>query len=290
MTGTNPDAIEAWAFDPVTLEALLKRLAPYRSVVLLSGDVHYSASNVMSYWRKGQAEPARFVQFTSSGFKNVMPSYITVVDRSLAIAHRIVRAGVGAERLGWMAVPTDPILLPAGAKERDIPRALRARLRRAPVMVPTTGWPAGSKVNPAAAPDWSWRIEPLFDTRADAQRPPATRPLPIDTAAVEAKLAEAGGPRAIEAYQALAARHQAMLERQRNSRQILFRSNFGVVRFEQRDGVLHAVHEMITARKPPGDLGSDPPRPAVFVLHSAALAAPEAVRPELRMGGAPSTS
>src|SRR5262249_55174510 len=37
MIGTHPDAIEAWAFDPPTLEALLQRLAVYRRVVLLSG-------------------------------------------------------------------------------------------------------------------------------------------------------------------------------------------------------------------------------------------------------------
>ena len=52
MTGTNPDAIEAWAFDTVTFEHLLKRLAPYKRVVLLSGDVHYSSGNLMSYWTK----------------------------------------------------------------------------------------------------------------------------------------------------------------------------------------------------------------------------------------------
>ena len=45
MPGTNPDAIEAWAFDPITFEALLARLAPHRQVVLLSGDVHYSAAH-----------------------------------------------------------------------------------------------------------------------------------------------------------------------------------------------------------------------------------------------------
>ena len=45
MVGTNPDAIEAWAFDPLALEALLERLAKHRRVLLLSGDVHYTAAN-----------------------------------------------------------------------------------------------------------------------------------------------------------------------------------------------------------------------------------------------------
>lgn len=281
MVGTNPDAIEAWAFDPVTFEALLKRLEPYRQVVLLSGDVHYSASNVMSYFTKGKANPARFVQFTSSGFKNVMPPYITVVDRSLAIAHKIIRAKLGAERLAWYRKPANPVQLPAGKSEADIPRALRARLKIEPVMVPTHGWPKGTTINPAAAPDWSWRVEPIFDTRADNARPPAARPRPFsDAAAVEAALTETNAPRALDAYQELAARHQYALETLRNSRQILFRSNFGVVRFERRGGVLHAIHEMYTAARPPADTGTAPLTPELFVLHDAALSTPGALRPE----------
>ena len=53
MIGTDPDAIEAWAFDPPTLEALLKRLSAHKRVVLLSGDVHYASANALSYWTKG---------------------------------------------------------------------------------------------------------------------------------------------------------------------------------------------------------------------------------------------
>lgn len=281
MIGTNPDAIEAWAFDPVTMEALFKRLEPYRQVVLLSGDVHYSASNVMSYFTKGKPDPARFVQFTSSGFKNVMPAYITVVDRSLAIAHKIIRAKVGAERLAWSKKPANAMRLPPGKSQADIPRALRAKLRIEPVMVPTHGWPKGTTVDPAAPPDWSWRVEPIFDTRADDARPPAIRPLPFsDAAAVDAALTESNAPRAIEGYQALAARHQYALETMRNARQILFRSNFGVVRFERRAGVLHTIHEMYTAARAPGDVGTEPLRPELFVLHEAALSTPGASRPE----------
>ena len=279
MMGTNPDAIEAWAFDPKTLEALLRRLEPYRQVVLLSGDVHYSASNVMSYWTKGNPEPARIVQLTSSGFKNVMPSYITTVDRSLSIAHSIVRAKVGAERLGWDSKPSNPVLLPTGKTEKDIPRALRSRLKVEPTMIPTYGWPKGSIINPAELPDWSWRVEPIFDLRPDAARPPAIRPLALEVDA-EAMLTEIDAPRAIDGYQAAVARHQRAVETLRNSRQMLFRSNFGVVRFEQRDAVLHAIHELYTAARLPEDVGAAELKPDVFVLHEAALEAPEAIRPE----------
>ena len=93
-------------------------------------------------------------------------------------------------------------------------------------------------------------------------------------------LEEINAPRALQGYQAASARHQRAVEMLRNSRQILFRSNFGLVRFELRGDVLHAVHEIYTAARLPEDVGTDPPKPDVFVLHEAALAAPGAVRPE----------
>jgi hypothetical protein len=281
MSGTNPDAIEAWAFDPISIEALFRRLKPYGSAVLLSGDVHYSASTVMNYFTKGETNPARFVQFTSSGFKNVMPSYVTVIDRSIALAHKIVRANLGAERMGWLRSPSDPVVLGEGKSEKDIPRALRAKLRQEPTLLPTLGWPENTTINPAQRPDWSWRVEPLFDLRPDTERPRAIQPLAFsDPVAVETALTEAGAPNVIAGYQAAAARHQYALETLKNSRQILFRSNFGLVRFERRSGVLHAIHEMYTAVRRPEEAGTEPLKPELFVLHEAALAAPGALRPE----------
>jgi hypothetical protein len=282
MLGTNPDAIEAWAFDPITMEALLKRLEPYRSAVLLSGDVHYSASTVMNYFTKDNPDPARIVQFTSSGFKNVMPSYVTVIDRSMGIAHKIVRGNIGAERMGWFETPSNPIVLPPNTSAAGIPRALRAKLKQEPTLLPTYGWPKGTTINAAQRPDWSWRVDPIFDLRPDTARPLAIQPLALeDPTGVEAALAEADAPNAIDAYHALAARHQYSFETLRNSRQILFRSNFGIVRFERREGgVLHAIHEMYTAARRPQEAGTEPLTPDLFVLHEAALAAPGAKRPE----------
>ena len=193
MSGTDPDAIEAWAFDPLSLEALLARLKPYGSVVLLSGDVHYSASTVMSYFTKGEANPARFVQFTSSGFKNVMPSYITVIDRSLAVAHLIVRQPLGAERMGWLRRPSNPIVLEAGTSAADIPREYRTKLKQEPTLLPTIGWPDDTTINPAQPPDWSWRVEPIFDVRADDARPAAIQPRKlVDASGVQVSTDGAG--------------------------------------------------------------------------------------------------
>jgi hypothetical protein len=282
MSGTNPDAIEAWAFDPLTLEAFLQRLKPYGKVVLLSGDVHYSASTVMTYFTKGEADPVRFVQFTSSGFKNVMPSYITVIDRSLALAHVIVRQPLGAERMGWLRRPSNPIALEAGTGEEEIPREYRKKLKEEPTLLPTLGWPDDTTINPAQRPDWSWRVEPIFDLRADDARPAPIQQFKFgDVSGVQVTLTEDRGPNSVKGFHAVAGRQQHSLETLKNSRQILFRSNFGLVRFERQEGVLHAVHEMYTGARRPEETGTEPLLPQLFVLHRAALVAPPGtVRPE----------
>lgn len=279
MVGTNPDAIEAWCFDPKTFEALLERLEPYRQVVLLSGDVHHSASEAMSYFKKGQPTPAGIASFTSSGFKNVMPSYLTMVNRSFAFAQTLIRSGVGAARLGWKAKPSKPILLAAGKSERDIPRALRAKLRQSPVMVPTYGWPEGSTINPNELPDWSWHVKPVLDLRPDLARPEATRPPKIEEKTVVENL---GGDRPVEGFQALAACHQDVMGKLRNSRQILFRSNVSLVRFERRgpDNALHAIHEVYSEYRHPNQIGSDRLPAAAFMVHEVALAVKGVARPE----------
>ena len=122
MFGTNPDAIETWAIDAPTFEHLLERLEPYQKVVLLSGDVHNSASTAMSYWKGAATRPARFAQFTSSGFKNVMPTMINAVDRSAAFAQQMVRANLGTERIGWDQ-PKDEHGPPARGTDTRRPRA-----------------------------------------------------------------------------------------------------------------------------------------------------------------------
>ncbi len=59
LPATDPDAIESWPNDEPGFERLLNALAPLKRVVLLSGDVHYSTSVVMSYWKDRKKPPAR---------------------------------------------------------------------------------------------------------------------------------------------------------------------------------------------------------------------------------------
>jgi hypothetical protein len=284
MLGTNPDAIEAWAFDSVTFEHLLQRLEPYQRVVLLSGDVHYSAGTLMSYWRGNATRPARFAQFTSSGFKNVMPAKITFVDRSAGFAQQMVRANLGIERIAWNQPLDDLVLLPQGMSQLDLVPVMRAKLQSVPVLVPTWGWPdlndpahpehfdpqKASRLNPAQSPDWRWHVRVLIDGRADAERPASIQLLPIDEAAIDANLANPS--KVLEAYQAIAARHQHALNRMRNARQILFRANVGRVRFKTyTDGRLDAIHEVYTAFSDPDQAAVVDPKTEPFLVQVAPL-------------------
>lgn len=292
MLGTNPDAIEAWCFDAVIFEALLKRLAPFQKVVLLSGDVHYSASTAMSYWRgSNTTRPDRIVQFTSSGLKNVMPVYISAIDRSIGFAQQLVRAKLGVERIGWNLPRDDLVILPEGMKLTDIPPGLRSRLQETPVMIPTWGWPDRnppnapqrdlakvSHINDTLPPDWLWRAEPLLDKRPDAQRPPAMRPLALNDDEIDNQLRDKST--ALDAYVSVAARHQSAVEKLKNSRQILFRSNFGLVRFERRATQLFAIHEVYTAFADPDAAVPETPKPAAFMLHEASLGPLEELPPQ----------
>jgi hypothetical protein len=285
MPGTNPDAEEAWCFDPKLFEALLKRLVPYSPVVFLSGDVHYSASNAMSYWTQSATEPARFVQFISSGFKNIMPDAIRFVSRTFAVAQRMARAGVGAERLGWNS-SGDVLTIPANA---NISPKLTGALRKSPILIPTTGW-RGATVK--VAPDWSWRVAPLRDVRAEVDRPVLTRPdtlFPDDPAKTNDDI---GAALNYEQYHRTAERHARQFEKLRNSRQVLFASSLGVVTFQTRaetdtDGttpigdVSYAIHDLYTAVKDPADL-TTPPTPLLYARHEAPLRDAWQSRPDIQ--------
>lgn len=249
MPGTNPDALETWALDDITYEHLLARLAEYRRVVLLSGDVHNAASNVMSYWRGDVPQPARLAQFTSSGFKNVMPVYLRALDASAMLLQQLLRAKIGVERLGWTRPDDDLVLLPSGVTESDLVAATRARLLRTPVLLPVHGWPSESRLNPAKLPEWRWRVTALVDGRPDAERPSPIRAVPLDDDAIDAQVAAQASP--FTAIQEVARRHQAALDRMRNTRQMMFRSNFGICRFETDGDKITAVGEVWTTATDP---------------------------------------
>ena len=114
------------------------------------------------------------------------------------------------------------------------------------MVIPTTGWPQGVTQNPAAPPDWGWRVHIVVDTRPDLQRPPAVRPEPLTNGTPDVNTSMAG-------YRAVVARHQKQVDNMNHDRQIVFASNLGIVRF-QRDGtVLTASHDLFAVHLAPFD-------------------------------------
>lgn len=68
---------EGWAFSRTIYQDVLHRLATYRKVIMLSGDVHYSFSGQIDYWNERNTVPvdippttSKLVQLTASPSKN----------------------------------------------------------------------------------------------------------------------------------------------------------------------------------------------------------------------------
>ena len=261
MKGTNPDAIEAWTFDPVSQEELLKRLAPFKKVILLSGDVHYSSSQRLCYWTKGNAKAvACFAQLTSSGFRNIMPSYIRKASQHFVVAQKIIRQNLRAERLGWLnhKIEPEPLTFPDKTKKSF----LNEKLNKSPVIIPVNGWPGGTKFG--REPDWSWRIENIVDYREESARPSTTR---LDVLTETDDI--------MKNLQKIASRHIAQAKKINYTRQILFKSNLGMITFEKPTGEVLQLHHTLYA-VPEDGKPDTVQKNEVYTLHKIPLEASEA--------------
>jgi hypothetical protein len=307
LTGLEPDS-EMWPGDELAFEAVLRRLAAYRRVVVLSGEVHWGSTAQLTYWTRGprrldldparradldnqvvtpalrqafaavgitlsdracaevrpsqewlvidppparrlflvraepdglhvyeENEPARMAQFTSSGLKNIKKE-IAVAGRTVGAAFSLIDA-VPAERLVWFDNTPAPLQPPAGGRFGP---AVRDRLGREPVTVPSAHWPAGTTM---AVPDACWRIDMVRDGRPDPEREEFVRPVALPAFDLT-KLADSSAR--------IASAHAAQLRsgKLRFSRGALYQSNLGFVHFEHEGTDLVACH----------DLYSHPPR------------------------------
>lgn len=275
--------VETWAANPLHLEKMLARLAGYRRVVVLSGDVHLSNTMVMDYWQRlapalrgeipppgtfGPGDPlpslpqpvapvtSRIVQLTCSGVCNGWEPWQETLFRR-HIYFQDLPAGVFVEQLGWHQL--HGLVLPEGSY---IPPARQSRLGKSPALVPVSGWPRGTTLNLesrflgdgsihlAKPPDWAWRLKLVSDERLRSERVDATDPppLPLDSAVSADPLT---------AHAAIAAAHALeTLRGPRLMRTMVFTPNIGFVDFVQTGEAtlgsgepppVEVVHRMLSA-------------------------------------------
>ncbi|MEO1401449.1 MAG: hypothetical protein AAFV72_09430 [Cyanobacteria bacterium J06635_1] len=220
---------EPWSFDPYAMENLFQRLAGHERIVFLSGDVHYALSAVADYWQKTNnalTPKARFVQLTSSAFKNIEADLLAIASSP---AGQVIFDKLEAplERLIWNEDDPAPVSAPSGKR---LSAHYRARLDESPVLVGPGGWPRDTVVN--RAPDRAWRFRLARDGRPDSERPEAIRHLPL------AQDFDPNGDRSarVKTYNDMLVRHQATLTKN-DPRLVLFDSNVGVVGLEREDSL-----------------------------------------------------
>lgn len=120
-------------------------------------------------------------------------------------------------------------------------------------------------------------MKPLLDVRPDvvpqpppedpnAVRPTPIRVFPLDEALIEQQASDQATT--FDALRAVAVRHQRALERMRNTRQMMFRSNFGICRFEHTGDGITAVGEVYTEAIDPA---TQLPVMAPYLVHRAPL-------------------
>jgi len=240
---------EPWAFNPPVFEDFLGRLKKFKRVLFLSGDVHFGLVAHLDYWKKGEAEPARFVQFVSSAlknqkFKNEQFLIGGFVQRLLSSLFYPV------ERLGWEHRAGLQVTNPAGKPNLPVQRI---RLRKEPVLLPTRGWPAGSSAN--QVPDWRWRMSVDRDERPDDSSPDA-RPPKTQVASIIPDINPLSGD-ASASYRKVLARHMDLLKKT-VGRRVEWDNNLGMVKFATDASGKVSASQQLWYWLPDDELDDDP--------------------------------
>ena len=260
ITGYLEWDMEAWAMSPVRFEALLKKFQKMKKVIILSGDVHYSFSSQMDYWKKGVAEPTRIIELCSSAAKNEWPKIMKRV-LSTGTGQKILQHAIyPLERVAWEddTTITGEIHVPAG---QAIPGAYRTLMKVSPVLLPTEGWPEGTNVS--ILPDWSWRVVLLTDERPDDSSPNA-RPSDGQIGNITPDV-DPSDP--VDGYVKVQKRHEKLITR-KTPRSVVYNSNIGVVTFSGTGSSLKVKHDLYYFH-PEGEKTGDP---KAYTSHEALVA------------------
>ena len=251
--------MEAWGGDQAAQERLLRKLAGYGRAIILSGDVHFSATLELDYWRfhadTNKTDTSRILQFISSGERNGWPMSAASNIRRSSVLQDLVK-GILVERLGWDGAA--PVTVPG---DKHVGPGRRARMNRSPALLPTAGWPAGTTMDKPA--DWRWRVRLVSDRRPGGQGDGA----PDDPPALAG--ADIDPLNALPGYTATLARHQkAALDGRMAMRTMVFDSNVSMLSFGGTGPDWTITNRILTGS--PGTA----PKPKVGTVHETDLKPP----------------
>ncbi|MER5627895.1 hypothetical protein ABT061_43420 [Streptosporangium sp. NPDC002544] len=172
---------ENWAINQVTYQRLLRELAEFGRVVLLSGDVHYAFTMQIAYFGPGGQNPARILQLCSSSAKNAEgktraiqfigylgdqgEGWLGFADGLSAVDRVLLTVALERPQVHDLIEPLQQIL---------IRRTKACDLLGTPALVPTGPWGdpiALLRVSQLAkAADWSYQVSFLTDRRPGDRR------------------------------------------------------------------------------------------------------------------------
>lgn len=261
INGNEDRDVEGWGMDEDNLEAMIERLATYPKAIVLSGDVHFSSTLALDYWRgTAPAVASRIVQLTSSAGRNVADTKLRSIIRSARFSQQLLR-GLPLERLAWSGKPS--VVVPSG---KPISPGRRSRLRRSPGLLPAQGWPVGTTIPADKQPESRWRLTVVRDDtpRALLTHPERLQPpLPVFNAASP-----------VDSYNEIASVHaQLALDATELLRTLVFRSNVGMVRIQMFGSEQHVVHQLLTTDGPNSTEG------AAYTNHHSPLSVTPALPP-----------
>lgn len=161
---------ENWGFSPALLAAILERLSTRRRVLVLSGDVHYTFTCRLKYWRFERdpdphhwpvATTTHFIQLTSSSFRAQRDDLAPIV--AIDVLQQLGEITSDVRRMGWSRL--DDILAPPpvqpGATAFNY--HLSRTLSDAPPTAATDAIPKDALF--VRRPEWALDTEMLLDNR-----------------------------------------------------------------------------------------------------------------------------
>ena len=239
MAGLETLDYEGWGARPAEIAKLLDRLATYKRVMILSGDVHFSVSLGLSFWRRGQGLVSTIGQFTSSALQYITYPEILLPLLGQSWINQLMGRGYPFDLLVWRDPVDDPVEAPGLPS-----RGLRRRLLRRPVMLPTRGWPAGT--TQTIPPDFAWRLQLLHDERPDVGPPAVVRPEPVCPEPLPGEFDAADPLRGTQGYGALARRHSAGVRKHTNTRTLAIFNKVARLTFRHDGDRLVARSELLS--------------------------------------------